>query len=96
MVFFLVNVSLYGRLFNESFRLYYLRNIFTAFAVGLSGQKLNSKNARKIFIIAVDFWVLSTYDKETKNTDEHIIMKKIFIYARACVNKLKILFIAAQ
>ena len=73
-----------------------MRNIFTAFAVGLSGQKLNSNNARKIFIIAVDFWVLSTYDKETKNTDEHIIMKKIFIYARAGVNKLKILFIAAQ
>ena len=72
-----------------------MRNIFTAFAVGLSGQRLNSKNARKIFIIAVDFWVLSTYDKETKNTDEHI-MKKIFIYARACVSKLKILFIAAQ
>ena len=68
----------------QRFRLYYLRNIFTAFAFGLSGQKLNSKNARKIFIIAVDFWVLSTYDKETKNTDEHII------------NKLKILFIAAQ
>ena len=98
VVFFQVKVSLYCRLssFNESFRLYYLRNIFTAFAAGLSGQRLNSKNARKIFIIAVDFRVLSTYDKETKNTDEHIIMKKIFIYARACVNKLKILFIAAQ
>ena len=27
----------------QRFRLYYLRNIFTAFAVGLSGQELNSK-----------------------------------------------------
>ena len=25
--------------------------------------------------------------KETKNTAEHVIMKKIFIYARASVNK---------
>ena len=44
----------------QRFRLYYFQYIFIAFAVGLSGQKLNSKNARKIFIIAVDFWVLST------------------------------------
>ena len=25
--------------------------------------------------------------KETKNTAEHAVMKKIFIYARPCVNK---------
>ena len=37
VVFFHLNVSLYGRLFNESVRLYYLWKIFTAFAVGLSG-----------------------------------------------------------
>ena len=60
----------------QRFRLYYLQNIFTAFAVGLSGQELNSKTARMFFIIAVDFWVLSCQDKETKNTAEHIIMKK--------------------
>ena len=27
----------------------------------------------------------STWDKETKNTAEHVTMEKIFIYARACV-----------
>ena len=38
LVFSHLNVSLYSRLFNESFRLYYyLRNIFPVFAVGLSG-----------------------------------------------------------
>ena len=37
VVLFHLNVSLYGTLFNESFSLYYLRSIFTAFAVGLSG-----------------------------------------------------------
>ena len=37
VVFSPLNASLYGRLFNESFRLHYLRNIFTASAVGLSG-----------------------------------------------------------
>ena len=26
--------------------------------------------------------------KETKNTAEHVIMKKIFIYAHPCVNKM--------
>ena len=93
VVFFQLIVSLYGTLFNHSGS-NYLRNIFTAFAVGLTGEKLNSKNPRKFFIIAVDFWVLSTQDEEAKNTAEHVIMEKIFIYARACV--IKILFIAAQ
>ena len=63
---FLLNVSLYGRLFNESFRLYYLRNIFTAFAVGLIGDnetKFQNKS-RKIFIIAVDFLVLRKRDEK--------------------------------
>ena len=52
-------VSPYGRLFNEQALFIDLQNIFTAFAVGLSGEKLNSKYyARKFFIIAVVFWVL--------------------------------------
>ena len=34
-------------------------NIFDAFAVGLSGKKLNSENARKFAIIVVDYWKLS-------------------------------------
>ena len=72
----------------QRFRLYYLRNIFTTFAVGLSGQELNSKTARKFFIFAVDFWVLSCQDKGMKNTAEHVIMKKIFIYRQACINKV--------
>ena len=46
--------------------------------------KLIPKKSRKFFIIAVDFWVLR---KRDENTAEHVIMKKIFIYARACVNK---------
>ena len=65
MVFLQVNVSLYGRLFNESFRLYYLRNIFTAFAVGLSGWKL--KNARKFFLIAADFGYLVLRKRDEKH-----------------------------
>ena len=44
VVFFLLNVSLYGRLFNESFSLYYWRNIFTVFSVGLSGHRAKLKN----------------------------------------------------
>ena len=51
VVFFQVKVSLYGRLFNESFRLYYLQNIFTAFAVALSGsnEAKFQKISRKFF-----------------------------------------------
>ena len=43
----------------QQFRLHYLQNMmhFTAFNVG---KELNSKNARKFFIIALDFWVLGT------------------------------------
>ena len=44
----------------KRFRVYHLQNIFTPFAVRFSDQKLNSKNSGKFFIIAVDFWVLST------------------------------------
>ena len=70
-------VSPYGRLFNEQALFIDLQNIFTAFAVGLSGQKLNSEYyARKFFIIAVVFWVL-VLGKDTKNMAEHVIMKKI-------------------
>ena len=49
--------------------------------------KLNSRtSSRKSFIIAgVDFWVLKK-KREKKNTAEHVIMNKFFIYARACVN----------
>ena len=58
VVLFQLNVSLYGRLFNDSGS-NYLRNNFAAFDVGLSGLKLNSKNARKFFH-CVDFRVPST------------------------------------
>ena len=72
-------VSPYGRLFNEQALFIDLQNIFTAFAVGLSGQKLNSEYyARKFFIIAVVFWVL-VLGKDTKNMAEHVIMKKILM-----------------
>ena len=43
----------------QRLRLYYFRNIFTAFAVGLSGKKLNSKKSRKFFSTTVEFWTLS-------------------------------------
>ena len=72
-------VSPYGRLFIEQALFIDLQNIFTAFAVGLSGQKLNSEYyARKFFIIAVVFWVL-VLGKDTKNMAEHVIMKKILM-----------------
>ena len=32
---------------------------FAAFAVRLGGEKLNSKNARKVFINVFDYWKLS-------------------------------------
>ena len=84
------SVSLYSRLFNDSGS-NYLRNIFTAFALGLSGQKLNSKNARKFFITAVDFWVFSTQDKsETKNTAEHDIIAAQYDLCRASTRAMLI------
>ena len=49
VVFFHLNVSLYGRLFNESFSLFYLRSIFTAFAVGLSSQNKAKLSLASIF-----------------------------------------------
>ena len=63
----------------------YLRNIFIFI---LSGLKLNSKNARKFFHHCRG--CLGTYlvlRKRTKNAAEHVMMKKILIYARECVNK---------
>ena len=60
----------------------------TASAAWVARKKLNSKQkSRKLFIIDVDFGVLSTLGKEAENTAEHVIMKIIFIYAQACVNK---------
>ena len=40
-------VSPYGRLFNEQALFIDLQNIFTAFAVGLSGQKLRTRHHEK-------------------------------------------------
>ena len=89
-VVFFSSVSLYSRLFNDSGS-NYLRNIFAAFALGLSGQKLNSKNARKFFITAVDFWVFSTQDKsETKNTAEHDIIAAQYDLYRASTRAMLI------
>ena len=51
----------------------------------LERSYISKKKSRKFFIIAVDFWVHRKRDE--KNTAEHVIMKKIFIYARACVSK---------
>ena len=48
-------------------------------------MKLNSKKTQESFLSWPSiFWYLG---KETKNTAEHVIMNKIFIYARPCVNK---------
>ena len=47
---------------------------------------LPSKKSKKVFIIAVNFWVLSTKGKETKNTVGHVLMKKVVIFAWACIN----------
>ena len=69
-----LTVSLYGRLFIESFRLYYLRNIFTAFAVGLSGQ--NEAKFQKLESFLSLPSIIGYLGKETKNTAEHVIMKK--------------------
>ena len=69
----------------QRFRLHYLRNIFTAFAVGLSGKKLHSQNARKFFIIAVYFLVLSTWKGYKKHSWTRN-QEKIFIYARPCIS----------
>ena len=71
VVFFHLNVSLYGRLFNKSFRLFYLRNIFTAFAIGLSGYNKAKLSLPSIF---------GYLGNETKNTAEHVIS---FTQARA-------------
>ena len=54
------------------------------FCCWLSGYKLNSKNGRKFYIKAIDFWVLYL-GKEAKNTAEYVFIKKIFI--RTYVNK---------
>ena len=75
-----LTVSLYGRLFNESFRLYYLRNIFTAFAVGLSGQ--NEAKFQKLESFLSLPSIFGYLGKETKNTAEHVIMKKKTFYLR--------------
>ena len=59
------NVSiLYVRIFSYSGS--NLRNIFTGFTVGLSDQKLNSKNARNFFIIVFDYYRLSWEKKRRK------------------------------
>ena len=53
----------------------------------MARTKLNSeKRSRKLFFSHCRqfIWYLA---KETKNTTKHIIMKKVFIYARVCVNK---------
>ena len=51
----------------------------------MARTKLNfKKNLESFSSLASLFGYLG---KETKNTAEHVIMKKIFIYARACVNK---------
>ena len=87
-VVFFENVSLYGRFFNAHFRLYYLRNIFTAFLILLvlvARTKLNSKKSLESFLSLSS--IFGYLGKETKNTSEHVIMNKILIYARPCVNK---------
>ena len=48
-------------------------------------KRLNSKKSLESFLSLPS--ILGYLGKETKNTDEHIIMNKIFIYARPCVNK---------
>ena len=48
-------------------------------------MKLNSKKNLESFSSLLS--IFGYLGKETKNTAEHVSMKKIFIYAWACVNK---------
>ena len=53
--------------------------------VWVARTKLNSKTNLESFSSFPS--IFSYLGKETKNTAEHVIIKNIFIYARACVNK---------
>ena len=79
----------YGRLFNDGIiqTLLFAKHIFTAFAVGLSvaRTKLNFKKNLESFLSLPS--IFGYLGKETKNTAKHVITNKIFIYARAWVNK---------
>ena len=51
----------------------------------MARTKLNPKKSLESFLSLPS--IFGYLGKETKNTAEHVIMKKIFIYTRACVNK---------
>ena len=53
--------------------------------VWVATTKLISKNALERFLSLLS--IFGYLEKETKNTAEHVIMNKIFIYASPCVNK---------
>ena len=63
--------------FHESSRLYYLRNIFTAFAVALSDEAKFQKSLESFLSLPSIFGYLG---KGTKNTAEHVIL---FTHGRA-------------
>ena len=68
---------------------YYLRNIFTAFAVGLSGQKLSKfpKKCRTFSSLPSILGHLSLWKRDRKKQLAHHHKKNLQIYARAWVNK---------
>ena len=51
----------------------------------MARTKLNSKKSLESLLSLPSFF--GYLGKGTKNTAEHIIMNKIFIYSRACLNK---------
>ena len=79
MVFFLLNVSLYGRHFQPIIQTLlfakYLHRFCYWFESEWLGRSLipKKKCLESFFLIVVDFWVLS---KREENTAEHIIMNK--------------------
>ena len=51
----------------------------------MARTKLNSKKSLESLVSLPSFF--GYLGKGTKDTAEHVIMNKIFIYARACLNK---------
>ena len=83
MVFFHLNVSLYGRRIIEALLFAKHLHRFCFWFEWLA--KLNSKNSLESFLSLPS--IFGYLGKETKNTAEHLIMNKIFIYPRPCANE---------
>ena len=70
----------------QSFRFYYLRNIFPTFDVGSVATSSTPKMLESFISWPLIFGYLVLRKRDEKHsTAEHVFMKKIFI--RACVNK---------